>query len=76
MFENQKFPLDMELTINERKWRIAEYKKKFGMVWGYTLSHETVSGEFKSMFLEEDALETIITGSGVLGEEPNLKTGE
>ena len=69
MFENQKYPLEMELTINERKWRIAEYKFKFGKEWTYTLQHENVDGMSETLEFNEKTLTAIIES----GSEEALK---
>ena len=61
--------IDIEVNINNEIWRVADKAFRFGREWQYTLSHENVDGTYKSMQLNEDALENIIeSGSRVMGE--------
>ena len=61
--------IDTEVNINNEIWRVADKAFRFGREWQYTLSHENVDGTYKSMQLNEDALESIIeSGSKVMGE--------
>ena len=61
--------IDTEVNINNEIWRVADKAFRFGREWQYTLSHENVDGTYKSMQLNEDALESIIeSGSRVIGE--------
>ena len=61
--------IDTEVSINNEVWRVADKAFRFGREWQYTLSHENVDGTYKSMQLNEDALENIIeSGSRVIGE--------
>ena len=55
--------------INNEEWRVAQKTFRWGREWQYTLSHENVDGTYKSMQLNENALENIIeSGSKVIGE--------
>ena len=55
------------VVINNVEWRVAQKTFKFGREWQYTLSHEKVDGTYKSMQLNERALENIIeSGSKVM----------
>ena len=59
--------IDTEVNINNEIWRVADKAFRFGREWQYTLSHENVDGTYKSMQLNEDALESIIeSGSNVV----------
>ena len=59
--------IDTEVNINNQIWRVADKAFRFGREWQYTLSHENVDGTYKSMQLNEDALESIIeSGSNVM----------
>ena len=61
--------IDTEVNINNEIWRVADKAFRFGREWQYTLSHENVDGTYKSMQLNEDALENIIeSGSKIIGE--------
>ncbi|MBT4208920.1 hypothetical protein HOE22_11375 [Candidatus Woesearchaeota archaeon] len=55
--------------INNENWRVAERIFRYGREWQYTLSHENTDGTYKSINLNETALENIIeSGSRVMGE--------
>ena len=57
------------VNINNEEWRVAQKTYRFGREWQYTLSHENVDGTYKSMQLNENALENIIeSGSKVMRE--------
>ena len=57
------------VNINDMEWKIAEKTFRFGREWQYTLSRENVDGTYKSIQLNENALENIIdSGSRVIGE--------
>ena len=57
------------VNINNEEWRVAQKTFKYGREWQYTLSHEKVDGTYKSIQLNETALESIIeSGSKVVGE--------
>ena len=61
--------IDIIVSINNEEWRVAQKTFKFGREWQYTLSHENIDGTYKSIQLNETALENIIeSGSRVIGE--------
>ena len=61
--------IDTIVSINNEEWRVAQKTFKFGRECQYTLSHEKVDGTYKSIQLNENALENIIdSGSRVIGE--------
>ena len=61
--------IDTIVSINNEEWRVAQKTFKFGREWQYTLSQEKVDGTYKSIQLNENALENIIdSGSRVIGE--------
>ena len=61
--------IDTIVSINNEEWRVAQKTFKFGREWQYTLSHENIDGTYKSIQLNETALENIIeSGSRVIGE--------
>ena len=62
-YDNQKYKLDKEITINNLQWRIAEYRFKYGREWVYVLQHETVDGAYKTLEFNERTL-TVIVESG------------
>ncbi len=63
-----KFELiGQRIIINDIEWRVAQKTLKYGREWQYTLSYETVDGTYKSMNLNEHALEQIIkSGSKIM----------
>ena len=57
------------VNINNEEWRVAQKVFRYGREWQYTLSRENVDGTYKSIQLNETALENIIeSGSKVIGE--------
>ncbi len=61
--------IDTIVSINNEEWRVAQKTFKYGREWQYILSHENVDGTYKSMNLNENALERIIeSGSKVMGK--------
>ena len=57
------------VNINNEEWRVAQKVFRYGREWQYILSHEKVDGTYKSIQLNENALENIIkSGSKVVGE--------
>ena len=69
-----KYPVDTIVMINNREWRIAEYRMGRGREWVYTLSNENTDGSFDSMRLNETAIRKI-TGLDPQVKQP-LKTSE
>ena len=66
-YDDQKYELDEQITINNLQWRIAEYKFRFGREWIYVLQHETVDGTYKTLEFNEQTLTAIIeSGSEVV----------
>ena len=55
-----KYPIDTKVMINDREWRIAEYRMGRGREWVYTLANERTDGSFETMRLNEVAIEKII----------------
>ena len=54
------------VNINNVRWRVAQKTFRFGREWQYTLSHENVDGTYKSMQLNENALERIIESGSII----------
>ena len=58
-----KYKIDETVVINDKEWRIAEYRMGRGREWIYTLSYEGVDGSFTVMRLNEIAIDGItLTG--------------
>jgi len=52
-----KYAINKIITINNRDWRVAEYRMSHGREWKYTLSYEHTDGMFDVIQLNEDALD-------------------
>ena len=54
-----KYPIDTIVMINNREWRVAEYRMGRGREWVYTLANECTDGSHDSMRLNETAIRKI-----------------
>ena len=57
--EKQKYQIDDIIIVNNRPWRIAEYRMGRGSEWLYTLSNEHTDGSFETMRVNEDAVDKL-----------------
>ena len=55
-----KYPVDTIVMINNREWRVAEYRMGRGREWVYTLANEHTEGSFDTMRLNEVAIGKIM----------------
>ena len=55
-----KYPVDTIVMINNREWRVAEYRMGRGREWVYTLANERTDGSFDTMRLNELAIGKIL----------------
>jgi len=55
-----KYTVDTIVMINNREWRVAEYRMGRGREWVYTLSNERTDGSFDTMRLNETAVSKIL----------------
>ena len=55
-----KYPVDTIVMINNREWRVAEYRMGRGREWVYTLANERTDGSFDTMRLNETAVSKIL----------------
>ena len=55
-----KYPVDTIVMINNREWRIAEFRMGRGREWVYTLANEHTDGSFDTMRLNEIAIGKIL----------------
>ena len=55
-----KYPIDTIIMINNREWRIAEYRMGRGREWVYTLANEHTDGSYDTMRLNEVAIGKIL----------------
>jgi len=58
-----KYKIDETIVINNKEWRIAEYRMGRGREWIYTLSYEETDGSYTTMSLNERAMDGVtLTG--------------
>ena len=62
-----KYKLDEMISINNKDWRVAEYRMGRGREWTYTLSHEDTDGSYTTMSLNERAIDGITSMGGMIG---------
>ena len=55
-----KYPVDTIVMINDREWRVAEYRMGRGREWVYTLANEHTDGSYDTMRLNEVAIGKIM----------------
>ena len=55
-----KYPVGTEIIINNREWKVTEFRMGRGREWVYTLSNEFDNGSFQSMRLNESAIGKIL----------------
>ena len=55
-----KYPIDTIVMINDREWRVAEYRMGRGREWVYTLANERTDGSYDTMRLNEVAIAKIM----------------
>ena len=61
-----KYKLDDMVSINNKEWRIAEFRMGRGREWKYTLSHEDTDGSYTTMRVNERAIDGITLTGGFL----------
>ena len=66
-----KYKLDEMISINNKEWRVAEYRMGRGREWIYTLSHEDTDGSYKTMRVNERAIDGINLKGGMIGSLNN-----
>ena len=62
-----KYKVDEMISINNKDWRIAEYRMGRGREWVYTLSHEDTDGSYTTMRVNERAIDGITLVGGMVG---------
>ena len=55
-----KYPVDTIVMINNREWRVAEFRMGRGREWVYTLANERTDGSYDTMRLNEVAIDKIL----------------
>ena len=56
-----KYPIDTIVMINNREWRVAEYRMGRGREWVYTLAYERTDASYDTMRLNEVAIGKILS---------------
>ena len=59
--DNPKYQVDQIILINNLPWRVAGYSFRFEKEWQYTLQIESTDGSFKTIYLNEKAIDEIIS---------------
>jgi len=67
--DNPKYQVDQIILINNFPWRVAGYSFRFGKEWQYTLQIERTDGSFKTIYLNEKAIDEIVNTQS---QEENL----
>ena len=67
-----KYQIDETIVINNKEWRIAEYRMGRGRQWLYTLSYEDTDGSFTTMSLNERAMDGLTLTGGMIGSKENV----
>ena len=55
-----KYPVDTIVMINNREWRVGEFRMGRGREWVYTLANERTDGSYDTMRLNELAIGKIL----------------
>ena len=61
-----KYKIDEMISINNKEWRIAEYRMGRGREWIYTLSYEDTDGSYTTMRVNERAIDGITLVGGMV----------
>ena len=64
-----KYKIDDMISINNKEWRIAEYRMGRGREWIYTLSYEATDGSYTTMRVNEMAIDGITLSGGMMGSK-------
>ena len=67
-----KYKIDDMISINNKDWRIAEYRMGRGREWIYTLAHEATDGSYTIMSLNERAMDGITLTGNMIGSKENV----
>ena len=67
-----KYPVDTIVMINNREWRVAEYRMGRGREWVYTLANEHTDGSYDTMRLNEVAIGKIMVTEPQHGAMPQV----
>jgi len=61
------YQIGATLLINNKEWRVAEYRMGRGREWVYTLSYEHTDGSNDVMCVSPDALNKIFQSGEMVG---------
>ena len=67
-----KYKIDEMISINNKEWRVAEYRMGRGREYMYTLSHEETDGTYVTMSLNERAMDGLAISGGFIGSEKKV----
>ena len=67
-----KYKIDEMISINNKEWRIAEYRMGRGREWVYTLSHEETDGSYNTIRVNERAMDGITLAGNMMGSIENV----
>jgi hypothetical protein len=67
-----KYKIGDTLMINNTEWRIAEYRMERGREYRYTLSYEHTDGSYKTMSLNERAMDGLALAGGMIGSREDV----
>ena len=62
--------IGMQISINNKLWRVASKTFRYGREWQYTLSHEKIDGMYESMRIGEEAMKKIMESGGKVNISP------
>ena len=55
----QKYKVGYIIRVNNREWRVAEFRMNRGQEWLYTLAIENIDGSFDTMRVNENAMDKL-----------------
>ena len=67
-----KYKIDETIVINNKEWRVAEYRMARGREYMYTLSHENIDGSYATMSLNERSMDSLALTGGMMGSIENV----
>ena len=66
-----RYKINDTVVINNKEWRIAEYRMGRGREWVYTLSYEDTDGSYTTMRVNERAIDGITLKGEMIGSNVN-----
>tara|TARA_Y100000034_G_scaffold96491_1_gene117509 strand:+ start:1616 stop:1804 length:189 start_codon:yes stop_codon:yes gene_type:complete len=61
-----KYNIDDMVSINNKQWRIAEFRMGRGREWKYTLSYEHTDGSYTTITLNERAIDRLQSTQSII----------